>query len=187
MVGEILKEHRKKLKLTQQQVADQLHISRQTISNWETGKSLPDVSMLIEISLLFDLSLDYLIKGDPQLMKKIKEDTTVNQLISKGIFLLIICLAASTFSILTLPFNGLQVQNGVVLLSADILLQLSAVVVVVWMVVIYIKNFYEKAEGQIQRSIHRVIQVFLTLSLGITSCCVVLTVLNYLGIISFLT
>lgn len=186
MIGEILKEHRKNLNLTQQQVADQLHVSRQTISNWETGKSLPDVSMLIEISMLFDLSLDYLIKGDEQLMKKIKEESDLNQLISKGIFLLIICLAAALFSVLSLPFSGLQVQSGVTILSADILLQLASVVTVIWMVVIYTKNFYEKVEGRSQKSIHRVIQVFLALSLGVTCCCVVLTILSYSGIIRFI-
>ncbi|MEO1772350.1 helix-turn-helix domain-containing protein [Candidatus Enterococcus ferrettii] len=186
MIGEILKDQRKKLNMTQQQVADQLHISRQTISNWETGKSLPDVSMLLEISVLFDLSLDYLIKGDPQLMKKIKEDTTLNQLISKGLFLLIICLTASLFSVLSLPLKGLQMNNGMIVLSADVLLQLAAVVVVIWMIIIYTKNFYEKVDNHIQKSIHRIIQVFLVVSLGVTSGCVVLTVLNYMGIIRFL-
>lgn len=186
MIGEVLKEQRKNLHLTQQQVADQLHISRQTISNWETGKSLPDVSMLIEISLLFDLSLDYLIKGDPQLMRKIKEESDLNQLISKGIFLLIVCLTAVFFSVLLLPFEGLQVQNSVAMLSGDILLQLVTVVMVIWMVVIYAKNFYEKAESRSQRSIHRVIQVFLVLSLAVTVCCVALTILSYSGIIRFI-
>lgn len=186
MIGEVLKEQRKNLHLTQQQVADQLHISRQTISNWETGKSLPDVSMLIEISLLFDLSLDYLIKGDPQLMRKIKEGSDLNQLISKGIFLLIVCLTAVFFSVLLLPFKGMQVQNGVTMLSADILLQLVTVVMVIWMVVIYAKNFYEKAKSRSQGSIHLVIQVFLALSLAVTCCCVALTILSYLGIIRFI-
>ena len=104
----------------------------------------------------------------------------LNQVISKGIFLLIVCLTAVFFSVLLLPFKGLQVQNGVTMLSADILLQLVTVVMVIWMVVIYAKNFYEKAESRSQRSIHRVIQVFLALSLVVTCCCVALTILSYL-------
>lgn len=43
MLATILKERRLALNLTQQAVADQLHTTRQTISNWETGKNYPDV------------------------------------------------------------------------------------------------------------------------------------------------
>lgn len=75
MLSEILKEKRKELKLTQQEIADQLNVTRQTVSSWEVGKSIPDISSLIEISELYDISLDYMLKGDKQVTEKLKKDT----------------------------------------------------------------------------------------------------------------
>lgn len=75
MLGDILKQRRSEFKLTQQEVADQLYVTRQAVSNWETGKSYPDIPTLIEISNYYDLSLDYMLKGDERYMEKVKEDT----------------------------------------------------------------------------------------------------------------
>lgn len=47
---EVLKEYRKKKKLTQQQLADKLNIERQTISNWERSKSFPNISLVNDLS-----------------------------------------------------------------------------------------------------------------------------------------
>lgn len=185
MIGDILKERRKELNLTQQQVADNLHISRQTISNWENEKSFPDIFMLIELSLLFDLSLDYMIKGDKKLMKKIKDDATLNPLIQQAIFLFVVCLAASAWAILSLPRTGLVIENGLTVLSVDVLLQLTMIIAVMWMIFIYTRNFYTLVSNTLIRTIHRVIQAFLAISLLITICCFVMTILNYMGIIVF--
>lgn len=69
---ESIKEKRKKLNLTQEEVAEKLFVSRQTISNWENGKTLPDIESLISISELYEISLDELIKGDKKMQRKIK-------------------------------------------------------------------------------------------------------------------
>ncbi|NKC60443.1 helix-turn-helix transcriptional regulator [Vagococcus fluvialis] len=50
-------------------------VSKKTISNWETGKTTPDLESLLRLSDLFNLSLDELIKGDKEIMEKIKKDT----------------------------------------------------------------------------------------------------------------
>lgn len=65
--GTHLKQARQKQNLTQQQLADQLHVSRQTISGWENGRTYPDIDALIALSDLFGLSLDDLIRGDHKL------------------------------------------------------------------------------------------------------------------------
>ena len=62
--GEQFKAIRKEKKMTQEQVAEQLHVSRQAISNWENNKNLPDIEMTIQIARVFQLSLDRLILGD---------------------------------------------------------------------------------------------------------------------------
>ena len=65
--GKTLKKRRSELNLTQQEVAKKLHVTRQTISNWENGKSYPDLDMLIEISDVYQVSIDSLLKGDQDL------------------------------------------------------------------------------------------------------------------------
>mgnify|MGYP005800087295 FL=1 len=59
---------------TQEQVAENLLVSRQTISNWENGKSLPDIISIIKMSELYELSLDEIMKGDKALLKKVERD-----------------------------------------------------------------------------------------------------------------
>lgn len=69
-----LKDKRKQVGLTQEQIAQKLHVSRQTISNWETGKSIPDIYSLVELSNIYDISLDNLIKEDVVMMKELKKE-----------------------------------------------------------------------------------------------------------------
>jgi len=74
-LGEKLKNSRMHAEMTQDQVAEKIHVSRQTISNWENGKSMPDVISLMKISDLYQISLDDLLKGDSEIMHKIQKDT----------------------------------------------------------------------------------------------------------------
>jgi len=63
-LGDNIRKARKKMGLTQEELADKLYVSRQTISSWENDKSYPDIHSLLMISDLFGVSLDSLIKGD---------------------------------------------------------------------------------------------------------------------------
>lgn len=73
-IGEKIKNARIEIGITQEQAAENLMVSRQTISNWETGKSLPDIVSVIKMSELYKLSLDELLKGDHVMMEKIEKD-----------------------------------------------------------------------------------------------------------------
>ncbi|KGH56599.1 XRE family transcriptional regulator [Oenococcus oeni S25] len=73
--SEIISSKRRELGMTQDQVAELLHVSRQALSNWEKGKNYPDLDTLVELSKIYDLSLDVLIKGDKKVMKKVQEDS----------------------------------------------------------------------------------------------------------------
>ena len=55
---------RKKSGLSQEQLAEQLDVSRQAISKWESGSSVPESEKLIAISTYFNVSLDYLLKDN---------------------------------------------------------------------------------------------------------------------------
>ncbi|WP_086349163.1 helix-turn-helix domain-containing protein [Candidatus Enterococcus clewellii] len=82
-LGKQLKNRREQLGLTQQEVADQIHVSRQTISNWEVGRNYPDIPTIIQLSDYYEISLDELLKGDEHLMKKMNEDAELLRRIKK--------------------------------------------------------------------------------------------------------
>lgn len=68
-LGKQIKKYRNVLDYSQEQLAEKTFVSRQTISNWETDKSYPDIQSLLLLSSIFDTSLDELVKGDLQIMK----------------------------------------------------------------------------------------------------------------------
>ncbi len=69
-IGKTIKQHRTELGWSQEVLAEKAYVSRQTVSNWETEKSYPDVHSLLILSDLFGVSLDELIKGDVAVMKE---------------------------------------------------------------------------------------------------------------------
>ena len=78
-IGEKIKNAREENKLTQTQASEILMVSRQTISNWETGKSLPDILSVIHMSELYKISLDELLKGDKAMIEKIEKDVEISK------------------------------------------------------------------------------------------------------------
>ena len=62
--GDFLKELRKEQSLTQEQVAEKLGVSSRTISRWETGTYMPDISMLVDIAEMYDVDVREIIDGE---------------------------------------------------------------------------------------------------------------------------
>ncbi|WP_122645412.1 helix-turn-helix domain-containing protein [Enterococcus mediterraneensis] len=71
-ISEVLKERRKKMGLTQGQVAERIYVSQKSISNWENGKNYPDIESLIRLAHLYELSLDQLLLEGSSLVEDIK-------------------------------------------------------------------------------------------------------------------
>lgn len=69
-IGTQIKQRREAAGLSQEELAEQLYITRQTLSNWETGKTYPDIQSLLRLSDVFHVSLDELVKGDIQAMEE---------------------------------------------------------------------------------------------------------------------
>ena len=68
LFGKYLSDLRKKHDLTQSEVADKLNLTRQAVSRYETGDSFPDISILVEIANIYEVSLTDLINsGNPTL------------------------------------------------------------------------------------------------------------------------
>ncbi len=70
-VGARIKKYREKQNISQDELALKVCVSRQTISNWETNKSYPDIKSLTMLSNIFHVTLDDFIKGDIEEMKRI--------------------------------------------------------------------------------------------------------------------
>ena len=74
-----IKKYRRSLNLSQEELAEKVYVTRQTISNWENGKSYPDIHSLLLLSSLFNVSLDQLIKGDIETMKEIINEQEIKK------------------------------------------------------------------------------------------------------------
>ena len=88
-LGEKLKEIRKKFGLSQEQLAEKLTVSNRSVSRWETGSTLPDISILIELSEFYDkpLTSDLLFEATKVLYcKMVKLRNKVNKIMEeKGV------------------------------------------------------------------------------------------------------
>lgn len=68
-IGERILQLRKEKNLSQEQLSEKLEISRQSISKWESGQSIPEADKIIQLSEIFNVTTDYLLKG-----KEVKKD-----------------------------------------------------------------------------------------------------------------
>lgn len=105
-ITEQLKTYRKKMNLSQDELAEIIYVSRQTISNWETGKSYPDLKSLLLMSDYFDVSLDELVKGDLQIMKEKVGVTTLNHYSLGMIIGFVLTIFGTVFFIKTMRMAG---------------------------------------------------------------------------------
>ena len=83
--GEIIFTLRKENHLTQEEIANNLNVSRQTISNWETGSAQPTIDKVIELSEIYQVSIDQLV-GKNKMTKK-KRSVVLNHLLNKKVTL----------------------------------------------------------------------------------------------------
>lgn len=74
-IGDKLKRARMDKNLTQEEVAEKIFVSRQSISNWENNKTYPDIGNVIALSDLYQISLDELLKGSDNFMEHLEEST----------------------------------------------------------------------------------------------------------------
>ena len=63
-IGAFLKQCRKEKNLTQEQLAEKFGVSSRTVSRWETGSNMPDLSILVELADYYDMDLKELLDGE---------------------------------------------------------------------------------------------------------------------------
>lgn len=111
-IGSRLKNARSEHGLTQEQVAEELGVSRQSISNWENNRAYPDIVSVIKLSDLYSVSLDELLKEDKNMIRHLAESTDAaasnKRLVKRmliGVYAALLVLAELFYWLLAAP-NG---------------------------------------------------------------------------------
>ncbi len=112
-IAKRIQELRKQSGMSQEELANQMHISRQAVSKWEAQASLPDLENIITLSDLFHVSTDYLLKGVEE--KKDKNETISEILYITSLLLIVIgllCTWGSWYETQTMDciFGGMLIQ-----------------------------------------------------------------------------
>ena len=106
-LGNHIKHYRNEKGLSQEELAERVYVTRQTISNWENNKNYPDINSIVLLSEVFEISIDNLIKGDVEQMKKEINSEEVKKLNLYATIMAILMLVATILLMPMLKFIGL--------------------------------------------------------------------------------
>ena len=123
-VGSFLKELRKEQNLTQEQFAEHLGVSGRTVSRWETGINMPDISLLVAIAEFYDVSISEIIDGErksEKMNEEVKETVlklsdyteTINKTIRKRLLFLTIFAFFGMIAFVAIEALGLDTPNSI--------------------------------------------------------------------------
>lgn len=87
-IGAQIKMHRQAQNMTQEMLANELHVGRTTVSNWEIGRNYPDLQLIVSISNVLSISLDTLLGKESEIVKEITRDTNIRKSQSRKIKIL---------------------------------------------------------------------------------------------------
>ncbi|GAQ01164.1 helix-turn-helix domain-containing protein [Companilactobacillus pabuli] len=122
-LSEQLKKYRKQSNLTQRELALKLNVSDKTISSWETGRTYPDISMLINLSSILKVSLDEFLKGDFETVQKIDKDLKLKRVYKKwliAILVLVFAVGGVFYFLSTYQYKNVMVDRFNPLLETKI-------------------------------------------------------------------
>lgn len=107
--SERLKQEREKRGWSQAELAEKIHVSRQSVSKWETGKNYPSIDVIIDLSDLFNITIDELLRSDEELKEKVIQDSKQLayprwKVFFDSVFLLGVFLLIAKLSILALNY-----------------------------------------------------------------------------------
>lgn len=111
-LGKKIIEMRKNKNLSQEQLAETLNVSRQTISNWENGRFYPDIDALVKISKYFNIALDDLLASDSNVLKHLKVSTDIVRS-NKNILYAIIL---NIFLIILFVITGILLEESIAII-----------------------------------------------------------------------
>ena len=105
-LGNHIKHYRNEKGLSQEELAERVYVTRQTISNWENNKNYPDINSIVLLSEIFEISIDNLIKGDLEKMKKEINSEEVKKLNFYSLMMAILMIAAIISLVPLIKFIG---------------------------------------------------------------------------------
>ena len=123
-IGRFLKELRKEKDITQEQLAEKIKVSGRTVSRWETGSNMPDISLLAELADFYDVSIPEIIDGERKsenMNEEVKETVlklsdyteTINQKIKGRLFVLTVIAIIGMIEFVIIEFTGLDTPGSV--------------------------------------------------------------------------
>ena len=123
-IGRFLKELRKEKNITQEQLAEKIKVSGRTVSRWETGSNMPDISLLVELADFYDVSIPEIIDGERKsenMNEEVKETVlklsdyteTINQKIKGRLFVLTVIAIIGMIAFVIIEFTGLDTPGSV--------------------------------------------------------------------------
>lgn len=131
-IGRFLKELRNEKGITQEQAANEFGVAQRTVSRWETGSNVPDLSILVELADFYDVDIREVINGErkSEIMDKDVKETLVmvseysdyekkkktnklNILFAVGLFFILIGTACGQFDILYEVFKNNHISQGI--------------------------------------------------------------------------
>ena len=148
----IILERRKTLRLTQKELAQKLNVSDKVISKWETGSSLPDITLINPLAEVLGITVSELLSAK-ELSKPVLNEEVNLKIITKFKVLYFIALGLFIVALLIFPFgNYLVTKNeeaiGMILIVISIIFLISSIITYlvnnVWFRGLYTKYFYRK-------------------------------------------
>ena len=123
-IGGFLKELRKEKGITQEEFAEMLYVSGRTVSRWETGTNMPDISLLVDIAEIFDVSIPEIINGErkSEIMEKEVKETVlslsdyaeaINQKIKGRLLVLTVIAIVGMIAFVAIESTGLDTPGSI--------------------------------------------------------------------------
>ncbi len=135
-IGAFLKELRKEKDLTQEDLAEKLNVSGRTVSRWETGANMPDISLLVELAEFYGVSIPEIINGERKsetMNEEVKETALslsdyaeeINKKIKMRLFWLTVAALIGMIAFVAIEAMGLDTPNSLYERIASVGLGLS--------------------------------------------------------------
>lgn len=170
-LGERLLEFRKAKQLSQEEVADKLNVTRQTVSKWETDQSTPDFDKIVPLCELYNVSSEELLTGKSTVNNEnnsIDEDNNINKKakgIGLGVLLYFVALAWIMISFPVMMINPI-VSAAVFLLICGV-----ATYIIVYTCIVYKKKTETKVDKKytLRKQVESIIACFFAIAYLIIS------------------
>ncbi len=152
-IGTEIKKRRAQMNLSQEELAEKVYVTRQTVSNWETEKSYPDIHSVLLLSQVFGTTVDALLKED---IVKMKSEINQNEIKRFNKYSGIFSILLIAVILLTAPLIVLLMVEGMVPLKAAGVI----VIVLLWAVTMVYAVKVEKIKKENNISTYKEIVAF---------------------------